>query len=126
MLPAAFLGAATVVALLLYPELALALYVVVGDVKGDDRVAALLPWDLTLALGGVLIAGIILNFLRKKRSVGMPPAYFLFAGAGGVDGSESELHARVGRGTGKGGAISDGDRDRDRGAVFRAGHGCRR
>ena len=80
MLPAAFLGAATVVALLLYPELALALYVVVGDVKGDDRVAALLPWDLTLALGGVLIAGIILNFLRKKRSVGMPPAYFLFVG----------------------------------------------
>jgi O-antigen ligase len=80
MLPVLFLGAATLLALLIYPELALALYVVVGDVKGDDRVAALLPWDLTLALGAVLIAGIILNFLRKKRSVGMPPAYFLFVG----------------------------------------------
>src|SRR5271170_4584637 len=77
-LPLVFLGAAAAIALLLYPELALALYVVIGDVKGDERVAALLPWDLTLALGGVLIAGIILNFLRKKRSVAMPPAYFLF------------------------------------------------
>jgi O-antigen ligase len=78
MLPLVLLGAAALLALLLYPELALALYVVIGDVKGDDRVAALLPWDLTLALGGVLIAGIILNFLRKKRTVAMPPAYFLF------------------------------------------------
>jgi O-antigen ligase len=76
--PLLFLGAAALLALLLYPELALALYVVIGDVKGDDRVAALLPWDLTLALGGVLIAGVILNFLRKKRCVAMPPAYFLF------------------------------------------------
>src|SRR5271163_2246436 len=78
MLPVVFLGAAALLGLLLYPELALALYVVIGDVKGDDRVAALLPWDLTLALGGVLLAGIILNFLRKKRSLAMPPAYFLF------------------------------------------------
>lgn len=78
LLPLALLGAATVLALLLYPELALALYVVIGDVKGDDRVAALLPWDLTLVLGGVLIAGMILNFLRKKRALAMPPAYFLF------------------------------------------------
>jgi O-antigen ligase len=73
-----FVGAAALLGLLLYPELALALYVVIGDVKGDERVAALLPWDLTLALGGVLIAGILLNFLRKRRTVAMPPAYFLF------------------------------------------------
>jgi O-antigen ligase len=73
----AVLGMVTVLALLLYPELALALYVVIGDVKGDDRVAALLPWDLTLMLGGMLIVGMILNFLRKKRAVTMPPAYFL-------------------------------------------------
>jgi hypothetical protein len=64
--------------LLLYPELALALYVVVGDVKGDDRVAALLPWDMTLALGGFLVAGIILNLLRKKPMIAMPSVYFLF------------------------------------------------
>src|SRR5271170_5605410 len=80
MLAVVFLGVAVLLALLLYPELALALYVVIGDVKGDERVAALLPWDLTLALGGVLIAGIILNFLRKKRCVAMPPAYFLVVG----------------------------------------------
>jgi O-antigen ligase len=71
-------GAAAVVALLLYPELALALYVVVGDVKGDERVASLLPVDLTLALGAILAAGIAFIFLRKKRTVPMPSAYFLF------------------------------------------------
>jgi O-antigen ligase len=72
---AAAAGLATV---LLYPEFALALYVIIGDVKGDDRVAALLPVDLTLVLGAVLVAGIGLNFLRKKRILPMPPIYFLF------------------------------------------------
>ena len=33
----------TLAAFLAWPELALALYVVIGDVKGDERVAALLP-----------------------------------------------------------------------------------
>jgi O-antigen ligase len=70
-------GAAALAVLLLYPELALALYVVVGDVKGDERVASLLPFDLTLALGAILLAGIVLNFLRGKRWAPMPPAYFL-------------------------------------------------
>jgi O-antigen ligase len=70
-------GFAAVGALLAYPELALALYVVVGDVKGDERVAALLPWDLTLALGGLLIAGMLLNLLRGKRVVALPGSYFL-------------------------------------------------
>jgi O-antigen ligase len=76
--PLAMLAVAAVMALIAFPELALALYVVVGDVKGDERVASLLPWDLTLALGGVLVAGILLNFLRKKRIVAMPQSYFLF------------------------------------------------
>lgn len=71
-------GVAGLVVLLLYPELALALYVVIGDVKGDDRVASLLPVDLTLALGAVLLAGIALNFLRKKRVSAIPPVYILF------------------------------------------------
>jgi O-antigen ligase len=65
-------------ALLLYPEFALALYVVIGDVKGDDRVASLLPVDLTIVLGAVLVAGIALNFLRRKQTVPMPSVYFLF------------------------------------------------
>ncbi|HTW24423.1 MAG TPA: O-antigen ligase family protein [Candidatus Baltobacteraceae bacterium] len=80
--PATFLevllGAAALGVLLAYPELALALYVVIGDVKGDDRVASLLPVDLTLALGAVLLAGIGLNCLRKKRAAAMPPVYLLF------------------------------------------------
>jgi O-antigen ligase len=71
-------GPIVLVALMAYPELALALYVVIGDVKGDERIAALLPWDLTLALGGVLVAGILLNFLRKKPAIAMPHSYLLF------------------------------------------------
>lgn len=72
------LGAAAVLVLLAYPEFALALYVVIGDVKGDDRVASLFPVDLTLLLGGILLAGIVLNFIRNKPIVPMPRLYFVF------------------------------------------------
>src|ERR1700751_4196911 len=51
-------GAIAFAALLIYPEFALALYLVIGDVKGDDRVSSLFPVDLTLALAALLIAGI--------------------------------------------------------------------
>jgi O-Antigen ligase len=71
------LGAAFVALLLIYPELSLALYVVVGDVKGDDRVASLVPLDLTLALGAVLFLGMALNCLRDKRVLTMPREYYL-------------------------------------------------
>ncbi|HEY6442168.1 MAG TPA: O-antigen ligase family protein [Candidatus Acidoferrales bacterium] len=71
-------GVAAVLVLLIYPEVALALYVVIGDLKGDDRIAALLPVDLTLALGALLLVGIALNLLRHKRVVRMPASYFLF------------------------------------------------
>lgn len=72
------LGVLSFVALLRYPEFALALYLVIGDVKGDDRVSSLFPVDLTLALAALLAAGILLNSLRGKRIVTMPGVYFLF------------------------------------------------
>jgi O-antigen ligase len=71
-------SAVALFALLCYPELALALYVVVGDIKGDEHVASLCPIDLTLTLGAILLAGIAINLLRGKRIVRMPPSYFLF------------------------------------------------
>ena len=71
------LAAAAMTLLLLFPEFALALYVVVGDVKGDDRVAALLPFDWTIAVGVVLVAGMILNLLRGRRIAAIPPTYLL-------------------------------------------------
>lgn len=64
--------------LLLYPEVALAAYVVIGDVKGNESVASLIPVDLTLALGAVLLAGIALNLLRGRRPLPPPRVYFLF------------------------------------------------
>lgn len=63
---------------LLYPELALAAYVVVGDVKGNDSVASLLPVDLTLAMGAILLAGIALNLIRGREPLRPPPVYYLF------------------------------------------------
>lgn len=71
-------AAIVLLALLRYPELALALYLVVGDIKGDDRIASLVPVDLTLALGVILLAGIARNLLRGRRIAPMPSAYFLF------------------------------------------------
>ena len=91
---------------------------VIGDVKGDDRVAALLPWDLTLVLGGVLVAGIILNFLRKKRGVAMPPAYFLFVALVALMVASLSYTPVLDAGSGKTGPISDGDGHRDRRAIF--------
>lgn len=74
----AALGSALLVALLYYPELALALYVVVGDVKGDNRIAALFPVDLTLLLGAILLGGIAINYLRRKPLLAMPAVYYGF------------------------------------------------
>lgn len=76
LLPAA--GIAAVALFLVYPELALAAYVVVGDVKGNESVASLLPVDLTLAMGAVLVAGIGLNWLRGRKPLRPPAVYFLF------------------------------------------------
>ncbi|MGH9737877.1 MAG: O-antigen ligase family protein [Candidatus Acidiferrales bacterium] len=72
------LGCAAVVLFLIYPELALAAYVVVGDVKGNESVASLLPVDLTLAMGAILLGGILLNLLRGRQTLRLPSVYFLF------------------------------------------------
>jgi O-antigen ligase len=72
------LGLTLLAAALYYPEFALALYVVVGDVKGDDRVAAFFPFDLTLLLAAILLAGIALNYIRKKPVLPLPAVYYAF------------------------------------------------
>ena len=66
------------VVLLAYPEFALAAFLVVGDVKGDVRIAALFPCDLTLAVGAIVILGILINLVRKKRIAALPSIYLLF------------------------------------------------
>lgn len=73
------IGVAALLIFLLYPEFALAAYVVVGDVKGNESVASLLPVDLTLAVGAVLLAGIILNLIRGRKPLRPPAVYLLFA-----------------------------------------------
>lgn len=73
------IGAVAIVIFLVYPELALAAYVVVGDVKGNESVASLFPVDLTLAMGAVLLAGVVVNLLRGRMPLRPPAVYVLFA-----------------------------------------------
>lgn len=72
------LGATGAAVLLLYPELALALYVVIGDLKGDERIASILPVDLTLVLGAIILLGIILNLIRGKPILQIPIVFLLY------------------------------------------------
>lgn len=80
----ALIGAGGLLVLLFYPEFALAAFMVVGDLKGNERIAALFPCDLTLAAGLIVTAGIALNLLRKKRIAPLPPVYFLFVVLAGM------------------------------------------
>ncbi|HUC42317.1 MAG TPA: O-antigen ligase family protein [Candidatus Micrarchaeaceae archaeon] len=74
----AVLGLAAIAILLRYPEFALALYVVIGDIKGDNRIASAVPFDLTLGVGVILCAGVLLNLLRRRRPLPVPSLYLLF------------------------------------------------
>jgi O-antigen ligase len=72
------LGACALCIFLFYPELALALYVVIGDLKGDERIASLFPADLTLVLGAIIMAGIAFRLLRGGGIVRMPDSFLLY------------------------------------------------
>jgi O-antigen ligase len=72
------LGACAICLFLFYPELALALYVVIGDLKGDERIASLFPADLTLVLGAIILAGIAFRLLRGGGIVRMPDSFLLY------------------------------------------------
>jgi len=72
------LGACAICLFLFYPELALALYVVIGDLKGDERIASLFPVDLTLVLGAIIVAGIAFRLLRGGGIARMPDSFLLY------------------------------------------------
>ncbi|HTV58545.1 MAG TPA: O-antigen ligase family protein [Verrucomicrobiae bacterium] len=78
MLLAGVAGVTGIVLLLRYPEFALALYIVIGDIKGDNRISSLVPVDLTLAVGAVLLAGIFLSLLRRMRPLPLPRVFLVF------------------------------------------------
>jgi|GEM_PF-2101160 len=80
----ALIAAGGLLVLLLYPEFALAAFMVIGDLKGNERIASLFPCDLTLAAGLIVAAGIALNLVRNKRIAPLPPVYFLFLALAGM------------------------------------------
>jgi O-antigen ligase len=75
---ALILGVGAIALFLFYPEFALALYVVIGDLKGEERIASLFPVDLTLVLGAIILGGIASNLLRGKRVVRTPGSFLLY------------------------------------------------
>jgi O-antigen ligase len=60
-----------------FGEIALALFFLVGLVKGDPRLASV-PVDLTLLVGAIVIAGAAYRILIKGRTLRLPSEYALY------------------------------------------------
>lgn len=70
-------GSVALLVLLRYPEVTLAIFFLVGLVKGDPRLASA-PMDLTLAVGGVLIITVCYRLFVGKQPLKLPTEYFLY------------------------------------------------
>lgn len=63
--------------LMRYSEIALALFFLVGLVKGDPRLAAT-PVDLTLLIGAIVQLGVCYRLCIKRQVLRLPQEYFLY------------------------------------------------
>lgn len=72
---AALIGAA---ALFVYPGIAIAFFVFAGMIKGDPYVAAVAPFDLTMAFGASLLLACTIKLLRSDHLPFFPRAYALY------------------------------------------------
>lgn len=75
---AVLLGIPLIVWLARYPEVALAVYLFVGEIKGDPRLSFIKPLDLTLAFAGILVASLLVEVLYKKRRPPWPKEFLLY------------------------------------------------
>jgi O-antigen ligase len=80
-LPEAFVlltgGLLAAVVLIRYSEIALALFFLVGLVKGDPRFAST-PVDLTLLVGAIVQIGVCYRLFVKRQPLRLPEEYFLY------------------------------------------------
>lgn len=70
-------GAVALIFLLRFPETALALFFLVGLIKGDPRLASA-PVDLTIAVGGIVVIAVCYRVFAGKQKVHLPPEYLLY------------------------------------------------
>jgi O-antigen ligase len=70
-------GLAAVYVLVRHAEIALALFFLIGLIKGDERLAST-PVDLTVAVGGAVLLGVVLQLITGKRELALPREYLLY------------------------------------------------
>jgi O-antigen ligase len=70
-------GLAAVYLLVRHAEITLALFFLVGLIKGDERLASM-PVDLTVAVGGLVIFSVCAKLITGKRELALPREYLLY------------------------------------------------
>ena len=70
-------GLAALYVLIRYAEITLALFFLIGMIKGDERLAST-PLDLTVAVGGVVLFSICIRLIAGRQKLALPREYLLY------------------------------------------------
>ncbi len=70
-------GLVAVYLLVRHAEIMLALFFLIGLIKGDERLAST-PVDLTVAVGGAVLLGVFFRLITGKREMALPREYLLY------------------------------------------------
>ena len=70
-------GLAATYLLVRYAEITLALFFLIGLIKGDERLASM-PVDLTVAVGGLVIVSVLAKLITGKSELALPREYLLY------------------------------------------------
>jgi len=70
-------GLAALYVLVRYAEITLALFFLIGMIKGDERLAST-PLDLTVAVGGVVLFSICIRLIAGRQKLALPREYLLY------------------------------------------------
>jgi O-antigen ligase len=72
------LGISVVFFLVRYPEITLAIFVSIGNIKGDPRLSFLQPLDLTVFLALLIIFAILIKLIFKRIKPKFPKEFILY------------------------------------------------
>ena len=70
-------GLAAIYLLVRHAEITLALFFLIGLIKGDERLASM-PVDLTVAVGGLVIFSVCAKLITRKGQLALPREYLLY------------------------------------------------
>jgi len=70
-------GLAAFYLLVRHAEITLALFFLIGLIKGDERLASM-PADLTVVVGGTVLLGVCVRLISGKRELALPREYLLY------------------------------------------------